>query len=340
MKKPWKTYSPFIDKMMIREDVAVEQPLFPTHDQEMIETKFTATLKIASFISGSILAVLSQVLLYILQWDGSVLNSSTSSILLFSLQWSFLTLIAIFVGISTQKYFLRRSNTYEEIIFQLEAYNIAGALSALAVAWLLNDTTTATHHGSLVVVATLIVYGSFCAFVFNQSQSLARVRRLRGDVNCTDSVDASLHNTYRMIAALSGLLIGATTQLLVLSILTKLYLDANKENWTSALPLLLLWCFITASVTTLGLWGTRQIVARDHIMDVSQHKRLMLSVDSYYMQSLLIGMILVLILVGVLSEKTGRVISALALLILSVLACSARKRVFSDEMPEQELLEP
>jgi hypothetical protein len=342
MKEPPRAYSSFIDN--VREDVAVEQPLLSTHGHEMIDTKFITTVKVISFTSGSILAVLSQILLYILLWDGSVLMSPTSAVLMFSLQWSFLTLLAVFVGISAQKYFLRRSDIRDDIIFQMEAYNIAGALSALAVTWLLNDTTARPHHflhdnGLLTVGATLTIYGSFCAFVLRQSQSSAHVRRLRGGVDYTDSVDASLHETYQMIAALSGMLTGATNQLLVVPVLVELLHEADAESCISALSLLLFWCLTTFSVTTLGLWGTRRIVARDHIVDVSQHEKLMLSMDSYYMQASLIGMCVVLILWLILVENTGRM-TALALLILVVLVWSTRKRVCTDHMPEQEFLEP
>lgn len=330
-------------------DVMLQQALFTSYNQETTDIEFITIVKVKSFVSGSILAALSQIILYVFKLDDNNVGKPTSIVIMFSLQCSFLTLITVFVGISTQKYFLSRSDVADELIFQMEAYNIAGALSAIAVTWLLIDVITIPSqfihdHSPLIIVATLIVYGSFCVSVLMQSRQVARLRRLRGDADFTDVTDAALSKTYHMIAGLSGLLTGASAQFLLVLFLWQVYDDAEAaKRILSAFLLSFFWFISTVGITTLGLWCTQQIVASEHICDVSQHKKLMLLVNSYYIRSTMIGICAAWLLLDIFIDATGTMLLPLGMPILSVLVFSATKVVCPDDYPdnssEQEFLE-
>lgn len=296
------------------------------------QRKLLAAVKAVCFFSGSVLSFISQILLYVLIWDDNVLSKSVPSILIFSLQWSFWTLLIVFIGISAQKYLLSRSCSPDEIIFQVEVYYVAGALSGIAATCLMTNMVTFSNqltyaNTSILVAVAFSIYASCCTFVLIQSRPEAQY------FDTPDVFDASICTAYQMIAGLSGLLIGATTQLLPVLLWWPRY-DAGAERLLSTFLLLSFWTLATFAVTNLGLWCTQRIVVCEHCFDASQYKQLMVLVDAAYIRFTVIGIFTAWIGSNMFAGLTGGILVSISTLILAVLFCSSRKLFFSDDNEE------
>lgn len=319
----------------------------------------TSSLKRKSVICGSIIAFLSQLILSQCLWDEHILQKSTVRVLIFSLLWSFWTCAMVFSAMVLLVRSLNVSKRLsDDLLFQLEAHHMAGALASITVTWLLNDIfhihsnfLNNPVHQWLVVAAT---FGCYCVFVgwilYTTQSCVAEKNRTRGEAICAESsntyiAQASMFRTLEMIASIAGLLVGACSQFLLASMFWNAQL--HQPAIAHVMVFSVSWSMITVILTAMGCYLLRFLIgsSEDTVGNSDCHntcftndttgyvfrQRIQLRMEAYYVSCTLVGICMAWIFMDIFLDMTEQIAPSMAMLALSMVVFRAILCCFPEE---------
>ena len=296
----------------------------------------TGRLQQVSFLTGSFLAYLSQVLLCALLWNKRILAvSSTAEIVAFSLQWSFWTCLMVFVGMLSlirvvQKLHHHPAGALDDAtVFHMEVYYVVGALLTVSAEWICQnvmrdaDDSLANndiqmlgpHPGFLVAVAVptylLLAYG-----LLRQPSTTTTTTPSNQSVDASAAAASSSTTVvppYRLLAGLLGFVVGVSYQFF-LSLLLWQGNDARLR-----LPVVedviyfsLLWSGLTVTMTFCACLSLRLVVPPE------QSGVLLLRMEATYISCSLVGICVAWILIDLMSGMPEQVLPSMAMLVVSL----------------------
>jgi membrane protein implicated in regulation of membrane protease activity len=313
------------------------------------------TIKAFALIAGSVVALFSQLVLYLTLWNDDVLSRPTSSVIMFSLAWSFWTCLIVFSLMS----FVARScsypvneakkktsdeeqqDEYEDNVFQIEAHYIVGALLSISMTWLINDLFQAKSrvaeraiqiHPVLTVVSAAVAYALFVRWIV--------VRRNSMDTFEDEGIDCesrsyqsrkldSLAPTFQMVSATLGTIVGLCSQFILSMILWRE--NMTKPAVESVVCFSLIWSFVTVVITLTGCFSLRFMLAssttmRNEIMSTLEQlqlNRVALRMEAAYVSSSLIGICSAWIIIDVLTNMIDQILPNVFMLLISLAAFRA-----------------
>jgi hypothetical protein len=278
-----------------------------------IKVPSTSYLHFLSFLTGSCMAVGSQILLSQIMWTTNL--ESTFHIVCFSLAWSFWTCLIVFLGmVGWGRLVQGRVQECETLLFQMEAHHIVGSLLSISLIWLLVDVLQATSFmksaprgpivAALAVLGMVLWFPIMLCFVPNtKSSSASQVQ---------EDTAQGLTSTYQLIGVTLGLITGLCSQF-VLSFL--LWRHDWMNNTTSVIIFSLLWSVTTVLWTAAGCASMKLIV-----QDSNDKERTFFRMESRYIVGSLIGICLAWMVMDWVYNVREKIFSCLLLLTLS-LAC-------------------
>jgi hypothetical protein len=359
---------PLDDKFSIIKLEQLEQPLLPKHHHEKPVKQKTRNnpshMKALALVTGSIMALLSQYLLSLAMWSDDVLQKTTFEVVLFSLAWSFWTCLMVFSamllvihvmvdknvdnGKSSNDKNKKKVETAEDdddndednVIFQMEAHYVVGALLAISTAWLLNDlfqvqtVATATHnalqiHPVLTVATAAAAYGLFLKWILSQDAFNSEVVNALNKGHHTEEASSSrnmMTGTFQMVASTLGVIIGVCSQFVLSMLLWRDHM--TKPILSSVVAFSLLWSVLTVALTFSGCLSLRFLIDGT---DPHHAPRTLLRMEASYVSSSLIGICLAWILIDVLTGMTEQILPSLFMLGVSLLTFRGILYCFPEE---------
>lgn len=345
-------------------------PLWKTVSASMLSPAELTKMKMMSVLSGSLLAFFSQLVLSKVLWTDNVLQREVSAVVVFSLSWSFWTCLIVFLGMRLFIQSIKqRYPLDEDLIFQMEAHNVAGALSAVALAWIVNDVFH-VHTNFLnsprrqwIVVAG--VFSTYCMFITwvllstRETGSGSRPRRLRGNTHESHPLEShpleqtSMLRTYQLIAALTGLLMGSCSQFLLATFFwsEEIQGPALSNRVLSSL----IWGVCTVITAVLGCRALQYMVDEEENLTMQEHniddpsglrrKLTYLRLESYHCCSTLVGVAFAWIFMDIFLDVSGKIVPSLVMLFVSmvgyklILLFFPEKAILETHAQEQEIVE-
>ena len=349
-----------------RGEELLEEPLLLSND--VVPFGF-AGFKILSFTAGSLIAVASQLILAIFMWNDGILEQPVGGVLIFSLLWSFWTCVMIFGGLYLLMHCLQKSyysddeaiKMQDSDILQLEVYNVVGALSAVSLAWLVNDVLHVRNtfladplHQWMVIGVCLSGYALFCIWMVMQScQSFSQARRRqRGMMNIDNGEgQSSLYAAFRLIAGLLGLVTGACSQFFLAAVLW----DATMQQPIihNVIGFSFVWSLITVAITTAVCASLKFLARHSSVGDYDDvcvqqaedetksssentaNQILQLRMEASFVSCTLVGICFAWVMMDVFMDMTEQILPSLALLAVSLILF----RLILVCLPEEQCLQ-
>lgn len=295
-------------------------------------------LKCLALSTGSLTAAFSQLLLTYTLWDETILSQSTTSIVWFSMIWSFWTCMIIFGAMVALTQTIKQFHTtedWDDLIFHMEAHHIVGSLLTITGSWMsqnLMKTPLIVHP--MIFLGLLIGVYAILFFVSTRTTSEEEDKEEL-------SPQESLLGTYQVVAGTLGFIVGLSSQFLLSFFLWKGHmLEPIVEN---VYLFSLLWSALTVAITFLGCSSLRLLTDESQASKDEDRKywvaRTFLRMESHYVFCSLIGVCLAWILMDILFGLTDQVVPSLMLLAASLLAFAAIVHWFPEEECVRELIE-
>lgn len=328
------------------------------------------SLKTLATVSGGVIAASSQFALWITLWDDNILNKSTIEVVQFSLAWSFWTCLVVFMSMSMLVAFIRQkyidkgdkrvdelnSQDEDDIVFQIEAFYVVGALASISMVWIINDffqtyiltaTTAIQIHPVLTVLFAGFGYALVARWILsrrNTNRALAQATAAECDRSNYNCKLEKLSSTYQMIAATLGLIVGVCSQFLLAMILWRD--NMTKPIVDSVLMFSLLWSAVTVFLTLSGCVSIRLLVVSNNgdsegpsIAYKIVQNRVLLLMESAYVSSSLIGVCAAWIVIDVLSGMTSQILPSIFMLTVSLVAFRMILHFFPEEFSPEEMID-
>jgi hypothetical protein len=310
-----------------------------TKNDSSIATDTVIRLKMLSFGTGSITALLSQYLLSQTLWNETVLEQTLPQVVFFSFVWSFWTCIMVFATMFvTVRVAARRLNNnkttttsttklkWDETVFQMEAHHIVGALLAISLAWIFVDVlrlgaATPVHQTSIFLVLTVVTYGAFFRIMLRSS-------------NSQDDDAANMMPTYQLLATTLGLIVGLCSQFVLSFLLWKHHMTVPIIS--HILIFSLTWSILTVAITFCGCLALRTLALdTTYSTPTVNTERIHLRMESYYVFSALIGICGAWVLMDLVLDMPQQIAPSLGMLAVALAAFRAILYCF----PEEQCLE-
>jgi hypothetical protein len=311
-------------------------------------------LQQGSFLTGSIVAVLSQVILSFLFWNENVLQACTWEVIQFSFVWSIYTCAILFGTMVLLVRCIHRwchaaslpRSDWDDIVFRVEAHHIVGALLSITLSWIIVDLTrlTASHNNDaqningvqMYTHAMMAALGYLAALVI-----LIAGRQCQSEQDSNKcSKDSPLMDTYQLLASTLGFVVGLCSQFLLSACLWRDHLTHPVIG--SIVLFSLLWSFATVLITFGGCYALR-FLAVDVVCSESssnagaaQMARIHLRMESSYVLAALVGICLSWILVDCVLGLPEQVLPSLAMLGIALLAFRCILYCFPEDECVQE----
>lgn len=298
-------------------------------------------LRILSFVTGSVVSLLSQWVLSQLLWDDSILRKDTAHVLMFSVVWAFWTCLVVFSAMilfvqAVYQYYGASSTqaVWDDAVFHMEAHHIVGSLLSISATWIVMDILQIEMPTSPVVPSLLILALGLLTYsvIF---RCLAAPNRRIEQADKTDG-SASLMPTYQILAATLGLSIGLCSQFLLSVLLWRDRMTMPVIHNMYAFSLT--WSFATAIVTYGGCLSLRSLVTEE--ADRLTAERIFLRMEAHYVFCSLIGICLAWILMDLLMGVQEQILPSIFVLSMSLLAFQAIIYCFPEDkcLEDMELL--
>ena len=276
------------------------------HQSELDLSRF----KIVAFLSGSLIAVASQLVLGEMLWQDDILQQSTAHILVFSLHWSFWTCLVIFgamfllIQAMQSNPALHALTADDNHLFQLEAHHVIGSLTAISLTWLLNDvwhvnTSNNKLSTGMLIAVCLLLYALFCGWMVSSS--------------CGRQGDASLLQTLVVMSSLLGLVVGACSQFFLAAILWDEPMQQPLIG--NVVVFSLVWSLLTVLMTAAGCASLRALIDHD---EKESSQRAILRMEAAYVSCTLLGICTSWILMDVCLDMLDQIGPSLGLLAVSM----------------------
>lgn len=290
-------------------------------------------LKILSFVTGCLIACVSQLILSQTLWDSDILDRPAQDVVVFSLLWSFWTCGAVFVimlalifGVYKFLNIKRDDKLWDDCVFQMEAHLIVGALISISTAWIMLDVLQLRvpgHTTHNIVVFSLAIVGYL---LFFRCMTMASAE----DASSADQV-AKVLPTYQLVASTLGLIVGICSQFLLSFVLWTDHM--SKPIIDNVVVFSLLWSVLTVLITFSGC-VTLRFLTCDEANQVTA-ERIFLRMESHYVFCSLIGICAAWILMDVVLGMSEQVYPSLVMLLVSLAAF----RIILYCFPEEKCLE-
>lgn len=313
--------------------IPVAKPVDETSTTSPLENKaLLLRLKILSFVTGCLIACVSQLILSQTLWDSDILDRPAQDVIVFSLLWSFWTCGAVFVimlslifGVFKFLNIKRDDKHWDDCVFQMEAHLIVGALISISTAWIMLDVLQLrvpghTTHNIVVFSLALVGYLVFfrCMTWTNSPE------------NPKDNVTTVLP-TYQLVASTLGLIVGICSQFLLSFVLWQDHM--SKPIIDNVVIFSLLWSVCTVLITFTGCL-TLRFLTSDESNKVTA-ERIFLRMESHYVFCSLIGICAAWILMDVVLGMCEQIAPSIVMLTVSLAAF----RVILYCFPEEKCLE-
>jgi len=317
------------EKVVVPKEIAIA----PEETASTTSSTNTGRLQQVSFLTGSFLAYLSQVLLCALLWNKRILAvSSTAEIVAFSLQWSFWTCLMVFVGMLglirvVQKLHHPAAGALDDAtVFHMEVYYVVGALLTVSAEWICQNVMRDADNASLANNDSIQMLGphpGFLVAVAVPTYLLLAFGLLRQPSNTSasnQSVDASAAAAsttvvppYRLLAGLLGFVVGVSYQFFLSLLLwqgndTRLRLPVVED----VIYFSLLWSGLTVTMTFCACLSLRLVVPPE------QSGVLLLRMEATYISCSLVGICVAWILIDLMSGMPEQVLPSMAMLVVSL----------------------
>lgn len=295
------------------------------------------SLKLASLLTGSLSAIISQLLLSQLLWMPNILHQSTSEIVWFSLQWSFWTCLTIF---GTMLLLVRCfDEDDDDILFQMEAHHIVGALLSISGIWIVLDIAQSVPAHSSVPNTMVPSYQNalYVAVAVAWYALLLRCywQRRHATEQDNTAVAFPMLPTYTLIAGTLGLISGLCSQFLLSFLLWQDHMSAPIIS--NVLGFSLLWSACTVFLTFWGCASLRILVTDED--DRIMVERIFLRMESHYVFCSLVGICVAWILIDLVMDMKEQILPSIVMLGVSLGAFGAILRCFPEEECLKELEE-
>jgi hypothetical protein len=366
---------PLLSQTVAHEDV--EEQACHCHDFKRTDTKDESwdssipsmlSLKSLAIVSGIMMAACSQIALWIALWDDTILSKSTVEVVEFSLAWSFWTCLIVFSSMSflvrfvRQRYLRQPSSALgqklhnelltnqdeDDIVFQVEAFYVVGALASISVVWLINDffqtyVRTATTAIQIHPVGTVLFagfgYAMFARWILSRRNRTKNLKQpsVNDEVQSTQNgTIEKLSCTYQMIAVTLGLIVGVCSQFVLAMTLWRD--NMTKPIVDSVLMFSLLWSIVTVLLTLTGCLSLRILVVTSdengQVSSVANH--VLLLMETAYVSSSLIGVCTAWIVIDILSGMTSQILPSIFMLSVSLVAFRLILHIFPEEVTHDE----
>lgn len=292
-------------------------------------------LKVFSFVTGCMIACVSQLILSQTLWDSDILDRPAERVVVFSLLWSFWTCIAVFVfmiglifGVFKFLKVKRDDKLWDDCVFQMEAHLIVGALISISTAWIMLDVLQLrvpghTTHNIVVFIFAMIGY-----LIFFRCMTLSSA----GESSSNDAVASSLP-TYQLVASTLGLIVGICSQFLLSFVLWTDHM--SKPILDNVVVFSLLWSFCTVVITFSGCL-TLRFLTSDEVNQVTA-ERIFLRMESHYVFTSLIGICAAWILMDVVLGMSEQIAPSIVMLTVSLAAFRIILYCFPEDKCIQEI---
>jgi hypothetical protein len=268
-----------------------------------------------SFLSGIVMALASQYLLSQTLWNVEAsLLTTTTQVVAFSFGWAALT--CGFIFLSMLLLIKTTGSTHPDVVFQMEAHFIVGALLTVSVVWMMIDLFQSygllvwqkhkVARNVFVSVCLVAWYAAACKWLAAPKQ-----RRANGGGGREHYEASFLLNTYQLIAATLGLLSGLCSQLLLSFALWNK--DMTQPVVENVVVFSLLWSVGTVILTFLGCIALKCLTS-----DQEDVGNLFLRMESQYVFCSLIGICLAWIVIDVVLDMKEQILPSLLMLALSL----------------------
>jgi hypothetical protein len=295
-------------------------------------------LSAGSFVTGSVVALLSQYVLSQYFWQESILASaSTWQVLRFSLYWSLATCFAVFMAMLLSVHLVQccwydrqSSQEWDQLVFRMEAHHIVGALLTISVSWIVLDLTRLQvsdslwnahswpgHAGIWTLLGHVVVLAA--AYAGRKSSRPSALSTIP---------DAPLLSTYQLLATTLGLVVGLCSQFFLSACLWR----EGSSSMAVVTPLHFLglslcWSCITVLITFGGCYSL-QFLPIEYLTDddqqavvtAAQMARVQLRMESSYVLATLFGICMAWILVDVVLGLPQQIAPSLFMLALAICA--------------------
>lgn len=332
---------------------SLEEPLLPKGDTFATISKPSALevtavllkrLKFLSFLTGVLVAFLSQYVLSQVLWQNSIMNESSNQVVVFSLLWSFATCLMVFLSMVLFVYIVAyrvlKANDaslsvdarqrWLDAIFQMEAHHIVGALLTISLIWVLIDIFRANPSGFVMVGMTRNISVFTVAFCSYALLCKCLVRKYSSDAVASTAGDEqarnkdSLMGTCQLIASTLGLLAGLCSQFLLSFVLwSKQMTEPLIDN---VVIFSMLWSFCTVAFTFLGCLSLRLLTIED-----KKSEKTFLHMESYYVFFSLIGICVAWILIDVVLDMREQIFPSLLMLAMSLVCFGVILHCFPED---------
>ena len=380
------------------------KPLVAAADEQQQQPQLPCSLwrlKVLSFVTGSVAAALSQAILSKTLWgmESSMLSSAveaaaaagegetgstvstptTLSVVGFSLVWSFWTCVMIFLAMVASVRLVLGSppstsgtggkqnvhKAWEDVVFQMEAHHIVGALLSISAIWVAvdvlqsifaheqqqqqNGSSPYAHQeaanammlpmpspiqNALLFTMGLAWYALFARCILKKDSGDS-IRKAEDDDASKENggVASSLLSTYTLIAATLGLISGLCSQFLLSFVLWK-------DNMTQPIVdhvilFSILWSFCTVILTFLGCLSLRLLTVEEENRLTAE--RIFLRMESHYIFCSLIGICSAWILIDLVMDMREQIFPSVLMLALSLAAFTGIVHCFPEEACLAEL---
>jgi hypothetical protein len=299
-------------------------------------------LKLVSFCTGSLSALLSQYVLSQTLWNESVLDRPLLPVIFFSLVWSFLTCVVVFSSMFLNVWILERrynsnnnkssnkssknkiTKEWDQVVFQMEAHHVVGALLAISLAWIFVDVLRlAVHHTRVVhtgmfVALTVAAYGIFFRVMVSGNPA-----------------ESQMMPTYQLLATTLGLIVGLCSQfVLSFSLWTE---HMTVPVLSNVILFSVVWSLLTVLITFLGCVALRNLALDDDDYDDADDtdsaakinskkqaaidiERIHLRMESHYVFAALIGICGAWILMDLVLDMPQQILPSLVMLAVALAA--------------------
>jgi hypothetical protein len=220
--------------------------------------------------------------------------------------------------------------TWDDVVFQMEAHHMGGALISIAVAWIYMDSfrldaTGGFTHTTFYLCLPVVAYAIF----------------FKSIMMCRNTNHIFLMSTYQLLASTLGLIVGLCSQFLLSLLLWKQYLKVPIVD--SVIGFSMLWSVATVAITFCGCLVLRYLAARDcgndATLSLQDLERIHLRMESGYILSTLIGICMAWILMDLVLDAPEQIMPSLAMLGVTLVAFRGILYCFPEEECLSDMIE-